>query len=363
MVMRSTRICWRTALSSRFKHLLVPFLFACSTGCTEYDPPPSATLQQPEGGAFAEGDSVILLFSEPVDADTLKIRIWPNHRDIENEIVEGTEPLVAECGADDECGELVTDLVSGKQELRMSLGEELGKPGQPLIVELLPGLKDPEGNDTAASSFWDIQFRSGAGLNTEPVEFDNGIYILLAQVEKPLPAVLTLMSDLRVLPDGRFVLAGAEGDEINGAPRNTQDPENLVVDETNQGFTVYATGFVTLDDDGKRLLETDAFDLTLPIGPLEVSMRDVRVFAEIVKNNDTGKDRLEGTLSFSEITLINGDNENTQPGGSTALVADYVEPELAPEGLPDVCGDLCGLVELGLCAPPEDFPDPDFCAE
>lgn len=351
-------------MSSLSDRLLVSSLLLITVaGCAEYDPPPLAELQQPEEGAFAEGDQVILKFSEPIDPATFKVRIWPNERDIENEITEGTQPFVDECGADAECGQLTTELVDGAKELRMSLGEDLGAPGQPLIVELLSGLSDTLGNDTGSPSFWDIQFRTGAGVNSEPVEFDNGNYILLAQVEEPLPAVLTLMSDLRVLPDGRFVLAGAEGDEINGAPRNTANPENLVVDETDQGFTAYATGFVTLDDAGNRLLETEAFDVTLPIGPLEVHMKEVRVFAEIVKNADTGKDRLEGTLSFAEITLVNGDRETTQGGGSTALVADYVEPELAPEGLPDVCGDLCGLVVLGLCDPPEDFPHPDFCPQ
>lgn len=329
----------------------------------EYDPPPVADLQLPEGGAFQEGESMILTFSEPVDPASVQLRVWPNQRDIENEIAADAEPFVDSCGADDSCGDLETELSEGDTKLGIAAGGDLGKPGQPLILELLPGLADLEGNTTGASRTWDVQFRSGAGENVDPVAFDDGVYVVLAQVEDPLPAVLTLVSDIRVLEDGRFALAGAEGDEINGAPKNTRDPENLVIDETDQGFTAYATGFVSLDDAGKRLLETEPFDVTLPVGPLEVRLKEVRLFAEIVKNDETGMDRLDGTLSFSSLTLVNGDRESPQEGSSTALIADRVPEELIPAGTPQMCSDLCGAVELGLCEPPEDFPGEEFCAE
>ncbi len=341
-------------------------LFACET----YDSPPVAELQLPEGGAFLEGEKIRISFSEEVAPQSVAVRVWPNVRDIENEFAEGTKPFVESCGTGEECGELEVELTDS-DEIELSLGGDLGRPGQPLAIELLPGLEDLAGNATGASTIWDIQFRSGPFMGGDagpdagpsvPVEFDDGHYILLAQVDKPLPAVLTLISELRVLPDGRFVLAGAEGDEINGAPKNTRDPENLVVDETNLGFTAHVTGRVTVADDGRRLLESEPFDVTLPVlSSLVVEMEEVRLFGEIVKNEETGKDRLDGTLSFAGLTLINGENENVQPGGSTALIADFVPEDVLPSGVPEICGDLCGAVVEGLCEPPEDFPHPDFC--
>lgn len=347
-------------MSSHSRALLLAVLAA---GCAVYDPPPEATLIQPEGGAFTEGESVRIEFSESVDPDSIRIQLWPNERDIENEIAAGTEPVVEPCLATTTCGELGVALNNAGDALTLTFGEELGKPGRPYIIELLPGAADLEGNTTGASRYWDMQFKANVEENIEPIEFDDGVYIVLAQVDDPIPAVLTLISEIRVLEDGRFALAGAEGDEINGAPKNTREPENLIVDETDQGWTGYASGFVTLTEDNKRLLETDPFDLVLPVGPLEVHMDSVRLFAEIVKNPDTGMDRLDGTLSFEGLTLVNGANMSEQPGGSTALIADIVPEDVIPAGHPLLCEDLCGAVIDGLCEPPPDFPDPDFCVD
>lgn len=349
-------------MSSHFRlSPLAAALLVCCVSCEEYDPPPEANLIQPEGGAYSEGDTIEIEFTEPVVEESLRFQVWPNERDPENEIVDGTKPLVDECGADETCGDLTIELVDGGSKAHLILEGELGTPGRPLLIELLPGLRDAAGNDTGVASTWDIQFKAATGVNTEPVEFDDGTYILVAQVNEPIPTVLTLMSHLKVLEDGRFALAGAEGDEINGDAKNTRNPENLVVDETSQGWVAHAVGYVTLAEDGKRLMETDPFDLVLPVGHLVVELEQVRVFADIVKNPDTGKDRLDGTLAFESLTLRNGDQSNNQPGGSTALIADFVPPEIEPEGIPKLCENLCGIVVEGYCEPPEDFPEPAFC--
>jgi len=333
------------------------------SGCAAYDSPPETSLLQPEGGAFTQGETVTLEFSEPVTEASVGIRLWPNARDIENEIEAGTEPIVELCDAGATCGELSVALAGDRRSLALTFDGELGEPGRPYIIELLSGVSDDAGNTTGSSQFWDMQFAAGCRVNAEPIEFDDGVYIVLAQVDDPIPAVLTLISDLRVSADGDFALAGAEGDEINGAPKNTRDPENLVVDETDQGYTAYTTGCVTLTEDGKRLLESEPFDVVLPVGPLEVHMSDVRMFAEIVKNPDTGADQLDGTLAFEALTLVNGANMSEQPGGSTALIADRVPEDRIPAGHPVVCGDLCGAVIDGLCEPPEGFPDQTHCAD
>lgn len=347
--------------SDRRASVVLAAVAALSGGCAIYDPPPEATLLQPAAGAFVEGELVQIEFSEAVDAESVRIRLWPNARDIENEIEAGTEPVIEECAAGETCGEFTVELSRNRKKLSLTFAGELGKPGRPYIIELLPGVTDAGGNATGRSRYWDMQFKASGNENVEPVEFDDGVYVVLAQVDDPIPAVLTLISHIRVLPSGEFALAGAEGDEINGAPKNTRDPENLVVDETDQGWTAYATGFVNVTEDGKRLLETEPFHVELPVGPLMVNMENVRLFAEIVKNPDTGKDRLDGTLAFESLVLVNGSNQSVQPGGSTALIADFVPEEIIPPGHPTLCDDLCGAV-VGLCEPPEAFPDEAFCA-
>ena len=334
----------------------------CASACAEYDPPPEATMVLPEGGAFQQGDQIEVEFSEPVAPDTLAFRVWPNERNLENEIPEDVEPLIDRCSVGT-CGDLTVNLSGDRESATLVFDGELGTPGRPLTIELLEGLADADGNDTGTFSRWDIQFRATGLVNSEPVEFDQGVYIILAQVEKPIPTVLTLISDVRVLEDGRMALAGGEGDEINGDAKNTQNPRNLVIDETSQGWAAHVTGFVSLTEDGKRLMETEPVELNLPVGPLRVEMGSVRVFADVVENPETGKDMLDGTLSFESLTLWNGDRSNVQDGGSTAMVAQFVPPELVPEGTPEVCGNLCGAVVDGYCEVPEDFPPPGFCDE
>ena len=345
------------------RHRSFLFLLAAfAVGCSEYDPPPGADLVQPEGGAFEPGAAIRLDFSEPVDASSLRVRVWPNVRDIENEIVGGTEPIVDICQVDEACGEFSMSLSNSRRSAFLRFDGSLGEPGRPMIVDLQPGLSDDAGNETVAHSTWDIQFRTTGEANVEPVEFDDGIYIILAQVDQPLPAVLTLISHVRALPDGRFALAGAEGDEINGAPKNTHNPEDLVVDETPAGWTAYATGFITVTEDGRRLLESDAFDLVIRVGPLDIAMQQTRLFAELVKHPETGKDSFDGTLSFDALQLTNGANITDYEGSSTAFIANFIPEELIPAGHPVLCEDLCGAV-IGKCEPPENFPDADFCTE
>ena len=348
-------------MSWRFeRYLAVATAALLTASCQQYDAPPDAALVQPEGGAFVEGETVRIEFSEPVAEDSISLVLWPNERDIENEIVDGTEPVVERCALGT-CGELTVKLSRSRRALTLDFAGELGKPGRPYVIELLPGLSDDDGNTTVAPYRWDMQFKSTSTENEDPVEFDDGVYIVLAQVERPIPTVFTLITHFKVLESGEFALAGAEGDEINGAPKNTRNPEDLVVDATAMGYTLYAKGFVSLTDDGKRLLETEPFFLSLPLGPLDLEMENVRMFAEIVKNPETGIDQLDGTLSFEKLKLVNGANITEQEGDATAMIADRVPDELVPQGTPQLCGDLCGAVIDGTCEPPEEFPPSEFC--
>lgn len=329
--------------------------------CEEYEAPPEVRLQQPEGGAFLPGDPLTLLFSQPIDPDTLQIRIWPDERDIEGAFLSTTVPVVECDPGKSPCGDLTVTVSQDRLSADLNLDPEgLGKAGLPYVLNVMQGLSNDQGNDTGREIYFDYQFRSTSFMNEEPVEFDDGVYIVVGSVTNPLPAILTLISDIKVLESGVFMLAGAEGDPISSDfPNNTSNPEELEVDAGNLGWTAYVTGFIQLRE-GKRLLETEPVQIELPLGPLTVILEDVRLFGEIVKG-DTGKDRIEGTLSFAKLLLVNNRGDITEyEGDAAAITADWVPPEIAPAGHPVVCEDLCGVV-TATCEPPAEFPAEGFC--
>ncbi len=342
----------------------LPFLFAAFSvlaGCENYNAPPDVKLQAPEGGAFAVGVPLTLNFTEKIDPATLTVSIFPDARDIEGEFPSTVVPLVKSCTlSKGTCGDLTLAVAANGMSATLTFADDgLGAAGPPMVLDIEPGLSDLDGNDTGRDIYYDFQFRTQQFVNEDPVEFDDGVYIIVGSVSEPLPAVLTLISDIKVLPSGDFRLAGAEGDPIStDFAKNTANPEELLVDESNLGWTAFVTGFIRLEN-GERFLESVPVGIDLPLGPVTLKMADVRLFGKIVKNS-AGKDRIEGTLSFSKITLVNGNRSTDYDGGAAAVSADWVSPSIAPAGHPIVCGDLCGVV-TGTCNPPADFPGEGFC--
>lgn len=340
-------------------------------GCSsfEYDPPPEPSFVQPKEGAYVAGEPLLVNFSEPIQAETLRVRLWRTQLTEEQELPEDATPVIEECDlARSPCGDLTIEPVAGEdgvEQVELALNPQgVGAPGIPLILEILPGVADEAGMELGRSVFYNVQFRDPGGrFNAEPVEFTNGTYIVSSIVSDPIPAVLTLISDIVVMPDGRFYLSGGEGDEINDAPRTTIDPEDLIVDPTEQGWAAHIEGFVKNTEDGRRILETDPVDLILPSRPIGARMKQVRLNAEIIKD-DQGHDYIDGTLSFESVTavFVSTGRESEFDGTSEALVGVYVPEGEAPEGYPRVCGDQCGVV-VGRCDPPADFPAEDVCVD
>ena len=331
-----------------------------------YDPPPELTLERPQQGSFVATEPVRIRASEPLDPESFKLRIWEPVLDVEGLLPQDATPLMDTCGVGASCGagvkvqisqdNLAIDVVFPEQ---MSLA----RPGATLLFEVLPGVADVAQNTTGRSTFYNVQFRAPEGrYNADPVSFQNGSYVFSSVITDPVPAVLTLISDVVVMPDGRFFTAGGEGDEINGAPKETTNPVDLIVDPTDQGWAAHIEGFITLTEEGDRLLETDPVDLFLPTDPFFVDLKRVRLDGKIVKDED-GNDFLQGSLSFEQLILRLG-SLDARPieyeGGSQDLVGIYIKPEEVPEDHPLVCGDQCGAI-IGECDPPANFPDDDVC--
>ncbi len=340
--------------------ILIALLFSFA-GCEEYDAPPDVEIAQPEGGAFAEGEVIRLQFSEPIDTSTLTIQVWPTERGTSRTPrTTDVQPIITCSLKDESCGDLTLRVDEKGEWAEIEIDGDLGIPGVPLVLEILPGLTDEQGNETGVSRFFDFQFRAVGCESEVDVDFDDGVYILSATVNQPMTAVLTLVTHMITLPDGKFAMAGAKGAPIGDAPKNERDPEKIRIPDDKTGFALFAKGCVTVQKNGKRLLETEPVDVELPVLSLVLKLTNVRIFAEVKPNPDTGKDRIEGTLSYEALELHNKSKVTTYEGASTAVSADFVPEDVRPVGHPEICGNLCGVV-AGICNPPEEFPGEDFC--
>ena len=360
-------------IENQRKRLKINMLIAClatmlTPACSSfvYDPPPELILQRPQQGSFLATEPVRITASEPLDPGSFKLRIWDPVLDVEGLLPDDATPIVDTCSVGMTCDagvKLIAAEDGSAIDVVFPEQMSIARPGATLLFEVLPGVADTEQNTTGRSLFYNVQFRAPEGrYNAEPVSFQNGTYIFSSVITDPVPAVLTLISDVVVMPDGRFFTAGGEGDEINGAPKETTNPVNLIVDPTDQGWSAHIVGFISLTEEGDRLLETDPIDIFLPTDPFFVDLKRVRLDGKIVKDED-GNDFLQGSLSFEQLILRLG-SLDARPieyeGGSQDLVGIYVKPEEVPANHPLVCGDQCGAI-IGECDPPADFPDDDVC--
>ena len=350
-------------------YALIPLLATVLwSGCT-YEPPPEVSLVQVQDGVFRLGEDIVMEFSVPVDPATLGIRIFPGDVDIEGQLLHTDSPHLGTCRpTNSPCPRnTVFTMAEDRKSATLTLDpEDLGQADVPLALEIRQGLTGDTGIATGTSYWFYFQFKPTDQTlddSTEDVEFMDGVYLIFGTVNKPLPVILQLMSEFIVLPDGRVAMVGAESDNLEGYPRNTTDPEGLYIDDTDQGFTIFASAEMR-SVNHERFVTSEPFAIFLVIGPVEVELFGVVMTGIIVTDEHTGYDRIEGTLSYDGISMSTGGGPTFDyEANSTTFVADYVPPGLVPEGTPRVCGDVCGAVVLGTCQPPEDFPREGFCEE
>ncbi|MSP72278.1 MAG: hypothetical protein EXR76_08865 [Myxococcales bacterium] len=334
------------------------------TACLEgYRAPPLVDLEAPETGTYFVGDDLHLSFDGPVSPESLTIRVFADVRDFEGQLPAGTTPLLAACTVSNApCGETSFRLDPDHLGATITFDSAgLGKPDVPLLLEVGAGLRsESNGARSGRASLFDFQFKP-LMASEEDVAFEDGVYIVVGQTTMPVPATLTLITDFVATPHGDIEMVGAEGDELEGQPKNTTDPKQIKVDVSDQGFALFIRAQVRETEAGERFFESAPTLVLLRLGPLSIQIVQTRLTGKVLKD-DRGHDRIEGTLSFEDILL---DSMNGQPPfpfgpGSTTFEAVYVDPEDVPTGAPRVCGELCGTV-TAQCAPPEDFPGEGLC--
>lgn len=334
-----------------------------AAACVTYDPPPDANLAVPEKGTYTVGDPLLISFSEAINRDSLVVRVWsagPEDITLEGDVVPGLEPTINACtiatctGAKLEIGE---DNLTAELTLTDTAFDEAKVPW---ILEIAAGLKDTAGRSTGSAYSYDFQFSPSAVDDGEPIEFESTVYHLLADVEKPLPVILSLYLDMEVHKNGDGRIVGAKVKAIDGAPKNTTNPDELILDTSDNGFVLFGVGKMTTDK-GDRFFTTEPTDLKLAFGPIKLTLAQLRINSAIEKHPETGKDRLEGTITFAKAILDSGGEPTEFDAAVNNFFADQVPIKYVTEKFPRICGDLCGDVPMQ-CEPPTDFPGQGFCA-
>ena len=125
--------------------LIAPLTLA---SCEYYEAPPSVEIPAPEGGAFVVDTPIVLRFDRPIEPSSLSFAIWPSQRDTEGELMGApTVPrcTISACDTD----EITITMNEAGDEASLAFDSDgLGRAGQPLILQVLPGLSTPEGAAT-----------------------------------------------------------------------------------------------------------------------------------------------------------------------------------------------------------------------
>lgn len=335
-----------------------------AAGCEEYMAPPEPSLNAPPNGTFRANELLDLQFQAPIVPETLAVSVYNDTRTGERELPEDAVPILANCTlATSPCDEEGTTLTIADDGMSAALylnPEGIGKPDVPLLVQIEPGLEDAQtGGVLTYPQFFNFQFTPEDNTQ-DPVEFQGGTYVVVAEFEKPIANVLTLLADMNVTEDNRFVLVGAEADEFEGADQNTRDPEELYVDVSEQAFVVFAEGRIRQNDAGERFIETNEFTVTLSLGAITVALSGLKIDGKVEQHPVYNNDQLVGTLSYQAIEIDFGFKVVPYEAGNTTFDASQIPDGLDPPGMPAICGEPCGIVPIQ-CNVPEEFPPPGFC--
>lgn len=166
-----------------------------TTGCQKFDAPPQPTLHELEDGILPDpGAPLVIIFHEPIDVATLKVRVVRVQTSDEGELLpDATEFFNSETMTGG-----TAEVTNEWQVYRISLDRTL-PVGPRLAIEIAPGLADDEGNAWAATQL--IEFAFGFDCDSEaavPTTFPSAVHYMLIDVEEPIAAQLQLLADIRV---------------------------------------------------------------------------------------------------------------------------------------------------------------------
>jgi len=363
-----------------------------AASCT-YNPPPDVSLGGPSDRRYAVGQPIPIVFTEPVEAASLELAVWPNENtayDGEGRRLPDVTPMLASCTvATSPCGE-GADVVLTLDEARTGATLDVppgafGNPGRPLVMEIRGTLADADGrklNVVRALPFQIIEpivpiddtIDEAGGeteVSTEPIVIHEGPHLYFSDIATPVGFSLAQQFFCDVQVDeatGQWIALLTDADPITGADKNTTDPAELFLDKGEQGFIFTAHGKLTRDDKG-LVFKSEPFTLELTIVSITFALRDAVIQGRVTVDTETGLSSWDGQMSIESLYYKTPSLEKvyTEADGlePAAFQIFELKPEQVPEGMPRVCDaapcpagiQQCNLVE-GVAWPPA-----NLCAE
>lgn len=203
-------------LADSLAAFLVASLAALLSGCFSVDNPPEPRIVGLVDGVLTDTKAPLrLTFSEPVVASSLRLRIVRFEFDVEGNLYDedadpDTELDILFDSADGTGGTAELDVARTTATIALESPPPIG-PQLALLVD--PGLRDDAGNAWKVRQVikFGYQFSCGEG---KPTTFPPlGKFFWLIDVDKPVPAQIQLLSEMRVEPaTGEFVVQMTNGE-------------------------------------------------------------------------------------------------------------------------------------------------------
>lgn len=361
-------------------------LLTAACACT-YNPPPDVSLGGPADRRYDVGELIPILFTEPVEAASLELAVWPNENsayDAEGRRLPASLPLLASCTlAKSPCGDgadvgLTLDEARTTATLDVPPGA-FGNPGRPLVLEIKGTLADADGrklNVVRSLPFQIIEplgpiddtvAETGAETDvaTEPFVINEGPHLYFSDIATPVGFSLAQQFFCDLQADeatGDWIAVLTDADPITGAEKNTTNPAELFLDTGAQGFIFTAHGKITRDAQG-LIFKSEPFTLELTIVSITFALREAVIQGRITVDAETGLSSWDGQMSIESLYYKTPSLEKvyTEADGlePAAFQIFQLKPEQVPDGLPRVCDadpcpegiQQCNLVD-GIAWPP-----------
>jgi hypothetical protein len=349
-------------MRARFAKLAVAAALGMVTGCQKYDAPPAPAIEGLKDGRLTDPKApLVVSFGEPIDPDTLVLKLVYLDLDIEGNLGDEDkddatelETLFAHEGRFDIGG--TAEFVDGDSAFRIVPAAPL-PIGPSLAVLVEAGLSDTTGQKTIVRKRLVFSFESKIECNKPSKVIPSGYYFYLANVTEPIGTQVQLLARMIVDPDtgrirGQFTNADRDPDQT-GCPTQCADTEvcrllpepecvipsefagtpdeypDYIPNETPpRGYSFTGDGCAVDQQGGAALVTFEPVDVV--VQSPAVTLRNAR-FSASFSEDDQGA--LRATGSFRADSVLIG----TSPSGEGVggLTARFIPKGKEPKGIPD----------------------------
>jgi hypothetical protein len=332
-------------------------------GCETYDSPPRPAIDGLVDGTLSDPSaSLFIRFSEPIDTETLGLRIVKLETDLEGNLLDEDADVDTDLTtfftyipklANIDGG--TAELLDNDTLLRIDLNVPL-PAGPSLVVVLEKGLADLEGNAQEERLRLGFSYSLSCDESTGTDAFPSGTYFIVANVVKPIQTQIQLWGRIEVDPAtgrfiGQFTNADRNPDPNRCTPactstqacRTLPSPECVVPsteagDENEYpdyvpnptpptGYSFAVTGCVLEGGDAIAFVNDPA---DVVIQQPDVTVQGIQLTASFVAGEDTF---LHATGSVTAETVFIGGSPS---GGAVGtMIARFVPDDETPPGVPD----------------------------